>query len=140
MSVPTTRQEFAKYCLRSLGHPVIEINVSDEQIDDRIDEALEFYYDFHMDGTNKQYWRHQLSANNYGGRIYDLKVNDGGTLYANTDTIVFTSNNGVGSGAVATLVTDANGTITSATLSANGNGSGYYLEPTVSINTSTEVS
>lgn len=137
MSVPKTRQEFGKYCLRSLGHPVIEINVSDEQIDDRIDEALEFYYDFHMDGTDKQYWRHQLAANNFGGRIYNLKVEDGGTLYSNTDTLVFSSNNGVGSGAVGVLTTDANGTIVSATLSANGNGSGYFLEPSVSVDTST---
>lgn len=137
MSTPTDRKSFGKWCLRNLGHPVIEINVSDEQIDDRIDEALSWYYDFHMDGTNKQYWRAQLAANNFGGRVHSLKIDDGGTLYSNSDTIVFTSNNGVGSGAAATLTTNANGIITSATLSANSNGSGYSLDPSVSVTTST---
>ena len=135
--IPTTRQDFGKWCLRKLGAPVIEINISDEQVDDLIDEALQYYYDFHMDGTEKMYYRCQMAANNFGGRVFDLKVNDGGILYQNTDTITFTSNNGVGNGAMATITTNSNGTITAATLSANGNGSGYFLNPSVSVNTST---
>ncbi len=42
MAQPTTKSEFKQYCLRKLGSPVIQINVSDEQIDDRVDEALMF--------------------------------------------------------------------------------------------------
>jgi hypothetical protein len=137
MSIPTTRQEFGKWCLRKLGAPLQEINISDEQIDDRIDEALQYFFDFHMDGSEKMYYRCQFAANNFGGRIYDLKINDGGTLYSNSDTVVFTSNNGVGNGAVATITTDANGKITTARLSANGNGEGYFLEPTITIDTAT---
>lgn len=61
MALPTTRKEFAEYCLRKLGKPVIEINVSEEQVDDRIDEALKFYMDYHYDGSNKVYLKHQLT-------------------------------------------------------------------------------
>ncbi len=61
MSVPTTRQEFAEYCLRKLGKPVIEINVDDDQVDDRIDEALRWYWDYHFDGSEKVYYKHILT-------------------------------------------------------------------------------
>ena len=59
MANPTSRQEFIQNCLRRLGYPVVEINVSDEQIDDRVDEALSYYYDYHFDGTEKIYYKHQ---------------------------------------------------------------------------------
>ena len=45
MAAPTTKETFKQYCLRKLGAPVIEINVDDDQVDDRIDEALRYYYD-----------------------------------------------------------------------------------------------
>jgi hypothetical protein len=53
MAVPVSRQQFKEYCLRRLGYPVIDINVSDEQVEDRIDEALLFYQDYHFDGTER---------------------------------------------------------------------------------------
>jgi hypothetical protein len=62
MSVPTTRQQLIDYCKRELGHPVIEINVDDDQIDDRVDQALSYFYDFHYDGTEKYYLKHQLTS------------------------------------------------------------------------------
>ena len=61
MAAPTTKTEFKNYCLRKLGHPVIEINVADEQVDDRIDEALQFFHDYHFDGCEKIYMKHQLT-------------------------------------------------------------------------------
>lgn len=64
MAVPTTRNEFKEYCLRKLGKPVIEINVDDDQVDDRIDESLRYYWDYHFDGTEKIYYKHQVTANN----------------------------------------------------------------------------
>ena len=48
--VPTSREEFTEYCLRKLGKPVIEINVDEDQVSDRIDEALRYYWDYHFDG------------------------------------------------------------------------------------------
>ena len=61
MAVPSTRTDFKEYCLRKLGKPVIEINVDDDQVEDRIDEALKMYYDYHFDGTEKTYYKHQFT-------------------------------------------------------------------------------
>ena len=61
MAVPTTRLEFKEYVLRSLGSPVIEINVSDEQVEDRIDQALRYFYDYHFDGTHKTFFKVEIT-------------------------------------------------------------------------------
>jgi len=61
MAQPTTRQQFKDYCLRKLGHPVIQINVDDDQVDDRIDDALAFWSDYHYDGTEKIFMKHQIT-------------------------------------------------------------------------------
>lgn len=66
--VVATRQEFIDYCLRELGHPVIEINVDDDQVEDRVDEALQYYQQFHYDGTEKTYLRHQVTATDITNR------------------------------------------------------------------------
>ena len=55
MSSPSSRQNLIDYCLRKLGHPVIEINIDDDQLEDRIDEAFQFYRDFHFDASEKSY-------------------------------------------------------------------------------------
>lgn len=62
MAVPTTRDEFKEYCLRKLGKPVIEINVDDDQVEDRIDESLRYYWDYHFDGSERIYYKHQVTA------------------------------------------------------------------------------
>ncbi len=62
MSVPTTRAQFKAYCLRRLGNEVIEINVSDNQVEDRIDEALLFWQDFNTDATYRQFYKYQVQA------------------------------------------------------------------------------
>ena len=61
MAAPATRKQFKEYCLRRLGWPVIEINVDDDQIEDRIDDALSFWSDYHYDGTEKLYMKHRIS-------------------------------------------------------------------------------
>lgn len=61
MPVPTTREEFKLYCLRRLGAPVLEINVDDDQLEDRIDDSLLYYWDYHYDGTQKIYSVHTLT-------------------------------------------------------------------------------
>lgn len=58
----TSRTTLAEYALRKLGAPVIEINIDPDQIEDRIDEALERYRDFHYDGTVRMFLKHQLTA------------------------------------------------------------------------------
>jgi hypothetical protein len=61
MAKPQTRQQFKDYCLRRLGFPVITINVDDDQIEERIDDALQFFNDYHFDGTEKMFMKHQLT-------------------------------------------------------------------------------
>jgi len=61
MAKPTTRATFKDYCLRRLGHPVIQINVDDDQVDDRIDDALQFFHDYHFDGVEKIYMKHRIT-------------------------------------------------------------------------------
>jgi hypothetical protein len=62
MAKPTTRQEFKDYCLRALGAPVIEINVDDSQVEDRIDQAIQFFNDWSSLGMQRQYWKYQVTA------------------------------------------------------------------------------
>lgn len=61
MAKPATRKQFKDYCLRRLGWPVIDINVDDDQIEDRIDDALQFFNDYHFDGTEKIYMKHRFT-------------------------------------------------------------------------------
>lgn len=61
MAKPLTRKDFKDYCLRRLGWPVIDINVDDDQVEDRIDDALQFFQDYHFDGTEKIYMKHQFT-------------------------------------------------------------------------------
>lgn len=75
MAVPTSREEFKEYCLRKLGKPVIEINVDDDQVDDRIDEALRYYWDYHFDGSERVYYKHQITAQNKADKYIMLPEN-----------------------------------------------------------------
>ena len=61
MAKITNRSEFKDYCLRRIGWPVIDINVDDDQVEDRIDDALTFFYDYHFDGTQKIFMKHQIT-------------------------------------------------------------------------------
>lgn len=61
MATPTTRSELKDYCLRKLGFPVIDINVDDDQLEDRIDDALGKFRDYHYDGTEKVYLAHKIT-------------------------------------------------------------------------------
>jgi len=61
MALPSTREEFKEYVLRKIGAPVIQINVSEEQVEDRIDEAISFWRDYHFDGSQMVYLKHQLT-------------------------------------------------------------------------------
>ena len=53
MATPTSRDTFKEYCLRTLGKPVVDINVDDQQVEDRLDDALQYYRDYHFDGTER---------------------------------------------------------------------------------------
>lgn len=61
MSKPSTRQELIDYCLRRLGAPVLEINVDDDQIDDLVDDAIQYFNERHYDGVERMYLKYQLT-------------------------------------------------------------------------------
>lgn len=75
MAKPTSRAEFKEYCLRSLGKPVINIDVADEQVEDRIDEALRYYWDYHFDGSEKAYYKHIITDEDKQNKYITLPDN-----------------------------------------------------------------
>lgn len=75
MATPTSRATFKEYCLRSLGKPVIEINVDDDQVDDRVDEALKYYWDYHFDGSEKLYYKYQVTDQTKADRYITMPEN-----------------------------------------------------------------
>jgi len=61
MAKPASRQQLIDYCLRRLGAPVLEINVDDDQIDDLVDDALQYFQERHFDGVERMYLKYQLT-------------------------------------------------------------------------------
>lgn len=75
MTVPTSRATFKEFCLRKLGKPVIEINVDEDQTDDRVDEALKYFWDYHFDGSEKIYFKYQVTAETITNRYVPMPEN-----------------------------------------------------------------
>jgi len=63
MAQPSTRQELIDYCKRKLGAPVLEINVADEQIEDLVDDAIQFFQERHFDGVYPTFFKYRLNQN-----------------------------------------------------------------------------
>jgi hypothetical protein len=61
MAIPATREQHKDWCLRQLGFPVLDINVDDDQVDDAVDQALQYFQDFHFDAVERWYLKHQLT-------------------------------------------------------------------------------
>ena len=72
MATPSSRQQLIDYCLRSLGAPVIEINVDDDQVEDRVDEAIQFYQEYHSDAVIRTYTKHLITAQDVTNKYIDL--------------------------------------------------------------------
>ena len=62
MAIPNTRETLKQYCLRNLGKPVIDINVDDDQVEDRLDEALQYFAQYHSDGVERMYLKYKVTA------------------------------------------------------------------------------
>lgn len=75
MAIPSSRNTFKEYCLRALGKPVIDINVDPDQVEDRIDEAMQYFTQYHYDGIEKVYLKHQITQQD----IDRSKLNDSET-------------------------------------------------------------
>ena len=61
MAKPASRQQLIDYCLRRLGAPVLEINVDDDQIDDLVDDALQYFQERHFDGVERMYLKYKIT-------------------------------------------------------------------------------
>ena len=86
MAKPSSRQTLISYCKRQLGAPVLEINVADEQIDDLVDDALQFFQERHFDGVGKTYLKYKLTQTDIDrgkgtSGITTTTVSDGGIDY-----------------------------------------------------------
>jgi len=75
MSKVRSREELKDYCLRRLGFPVIEINVSEEQIEDRISDAFQYYTEYHYDAIETVYLKHLVTAQDIANKY--LTIDDG---------------------------------------------------------------
>jgi len=74
MASPNSTATLKEYALRRLGKPVIEINVDDDQIDDIIDDALQYYKEYHYDGTIRTYLKHQINDNDLVNQKTDASM------------------------------------------------------------------
>jgi hypothetical protein len=68
----TNREDFTNYCLRRLGAPVVNINVDEHQVQDRIDDALQYFTDRHADGTQQIYYIHYVTDTDVSNKYLDL--------------------------------------------------------------------
>lgn len=126
MARPNSKATLKEYCLRKLGKPVIEINVDDDQVDDRLDEALEYFSEFHFDGVERMYLKHQLTTDDVnraaGSADIETASTDGGTTAVHVPTT--TTDGAVSATGTSVTLTSATsfpatGTITIATDGTN---------------------
>jgi len=74
MASPNSRATLIDYCKRKLGEPVIEVNVDEDQVDDRIDEALDYYREYHSDATVKTYLKHLVTPTDVANQYITLST------------------------------------------------------------------
>ena len=72
MPKPTSRDELIDYSLRKLGSPVIEINVDRQQCEDRLDEALQLYSEYHNDGSEKELFSYKITQTDKDRKYIDI--------------------------------------------------------------------
>ena len=87
MANPTTRETLKQYCLRNLGKPGIDINVDDDQLEDRIDEGLQYFAQYHYDGIERMYLKYKVAS----GDIDRMKSGEGDTSSTATQGSVSTA-------------------------------------------------
>ncbi len=142
MAQPSSRAELKDYALRRLGHPVLEVNVDDEQVEDLIDDALQHFHERHFDGIERMFLKHKITADDVerfkGSDQLKIIAGDegavtftltsGGTGYTN-DTAVATTG---GSGTGLTFDTTTDGGVIKSIL-INTDGQDYVVGDTITI-------
>ena len=112
MAIPNSKTTLASWCKRKLGYPVIDINVDDDQVDDRLDEALQYFYTFQYNGMQRVYLKHLITADDVARA--DVNEDDVAT---DGNQITTTLNGAIVAGATSIVLTSsagfpATGTIT----------------------------
>lgn len=72
---PHDKPSLIQWCLRSLGNGAIQIEVTPDQLDDRIDEAIDYFVEFHMDGVNKRYVSMQVTSQDQTQGYFQMAAN-----------------------------------------------------------------
>jgi len=101
MAIPNSRGTLKEYCLRNLGKPVIDINVDDDQVEDRIDEALQYFSQYHYDGVERMYLKYKVTADDVTrmrANINTFTATDKGSVQDNIELEEGTSTTGDTSG------------------------------------------
>jgi len=75
MAIPSNRDQHKDWCLRQLGHPVININVDDDQVDDCVDASLQYFQDFHFDGVERWYLKHEITSEDIANQYIPITEN-----------------------------------------------------------------
>ena len=86
MATPATREQLKDYALRSLGQPVIEINVDEDQLQDRLDEAMQYYSQFHMNAIRRCYLKYEYTQADYDRIVTNGDVSESITKNSITNT------------------------------------------------------
>jgi hypothetical protein len=73
--IPVDRATFKEYCLRRLGKPLNEINIDEDQLDDRIDDALQYFWDYHFSGSEKTYYKYPITDTDKTNRYITMPDN-----------------------------------------------------------------
>ena len=113
MSIPNSRDTLKQYCLRALGAPVLEINVDDDQLEDRIDEALDYWRQYHYDGIQEMFLKQAIRASemtlttSVAGTFNVSEIVTGGTSGAKATVCIETGRKSTGT---LLLVRDTTGT------------------------------
>ena len=88
MAIPNSRNTLKEYCLRNLGKPVIDINVDDDQVEDRIDEALQYFSQYHYNGVERMYLKYKVTADDITRMTTnkaDVNVKEKGSIEENIE-------------------------------------------------------
>ncbi len=75
MSIPATRADFKLYCLRKLGYEVLKMHVSDNQVEDRIDEAINYWQDFNSNAIERQFYKYTIQGQDVTNQYITLPNN-----------------------------------------------------------------
>jgi len=123
MAIPSSRENLIDYCKRRLGFPVIDINVDDDQVEDRIDDALQFYQDYHYDAIQKIYLKHLVTQTDVDRQYIDMTQASGAaTVVSGNATVTGSGTNFAAEFAAGVTQLTINGE-TKTVLSINDKGS-----------------